>query len=133
MRSSMANAMQGCVREADNSFAKRTPKLEFFRDVGAPLIQKKVLSGPAVTIEWIERGGRGSVDWRYRQDRDALFYFEQGVVACLSHGSSWLLRPALYVFALIWSAPSLRAASSTSGSKEGTSGRPQAYRACSRS
>jgi len=81
----MANAMQGCVREADNSFAKRTPKLEFFRDVGAPLIQKKVLSGPAVTIEWIERGGRGSVDWRYRQDRDALFYFEQGVIAC--HGA----------------------------------------------
>jgi len=81
----MANAMQGCVREADNSFAKRTPKLEFFRDVGAPLIQKKVLSGPAVKIEWIERGGRGSVDWRYRQDRDALFYFEQGVIAC--HGA----------------------------------------------
>ena len=81
----MANAMQGCVREADNSFAKRTPKLEFFRDVGAPLIQKKVLSGPAVTIEWIERRGTGSVDWRYRQDRDALFYFEQGVIAC--HGA----------------------------------------------
>ena len=81
----MANAMQGCVREADNSFAKRTPKLEFFRDVGAPLIQKKAVSGPAVTIEWIERRGRGSVDWRYRQDRDALFYFEQGVVAC--HGA----------------------------------------------
>jgi AraC-like DNA-binding protein len=81
----MANAMQGRVRETDNSFAKRTPKPEFFRDVGAPLIQKKALSGPAVTIEWIERRGRGSVDWRYRQDRDALFYFEQGVVAC--HGA----------------------------------------------
>ena len=81
----MANALQGRVREADNSFAKRTPKLEFFRDVSAPLIQKKALSGPAVTIEWIERRGRGSVDWRYRQDRDALFYFEQGVVAC--HGA----------------------------------------------
>ena len=81
----MANATRGCVREADNSFANRTPKHEFFRDVGAPLIQKKALSGPAVTIEWIERRGTGSVDWRYRQDRDALFYFEQGVVAC--HGA----------------------------------------------
>jgi hypothetical protein len=35
-----------------------------------------------VTIEWIERRGAGAVDWRYRQDRDALFYFEQEVVAC---------------------------------------------------
>jgi AraC family transcriptional regulator len=38
-----------------------------------------------VTIEWIERSGRGSVPWRYRQDRDALFYFEHGVLAC--HGA----------------------------------------------
>jgi AraC-like DNA-binding protein len=81
----MANAMQGGVRQEDDSFAKRTPKIEFFRNVGAPLIKKKSLPGPAVTIEWIERCGRGSVDWRYRQDRDALFYFERGVVAC--HGA----------------------------------------------
>jgi AraC family transcriptional regulator len=81
----MADAMRGCVREADNSFANRTPTLEFFRDVGATLVQKKALPGPAVTIEWIERRGRGSVDWHYRQDRDALFYFEQGVLAC--HGA----------------------------------------------
>jgi AraC family transcriptional regulator len=35
-----------------------------------------------VTIEWIERRGAGNVGWRYRQDRDALFYFENGIAAC---------------------------------------------------
>ena len=35
-----------------------------------------------MTIERIERRGAGAVDWRYRQDRDALFYFEQGIAAC---------------------------------------------------
>jgi AraC family transcriptional regulator len=78
----MANAIRARVREADNSFAKRTLRSEFFRDVGARLIQKKALSGSAVTIEWIERCGAGAVDWRFRQKRDALFYFEQGIVAC---------------------------------------------------
>jgi AraC-like DNA-binding protein len=79
----MADPKQGCVREEDNPFARRT-SVEFFREVGAPLVQKRTLSKSAVTIEWIERRGAGAVDWRYRQDRDALFYFEQGVVAC--HG-----------------------------------------------
>jgi AraC family transcriptional regulator len=78
----MADAGPGRVREADTPFAKRTSKPEFFRDVGARLIQKKELSGSAVTIERIERRGAGTVDWRFRQDRDALFYFEQGIVAC---------------------------------------------------
>jgi AraC family transcriptional regulator len=78
----MAEAMQGRVREPDDAFAKRPSKPKFFREVGAPLIQKTVLSGSAVTIEWMERCGSGSVDWRYRQARDALFYFEQGVVGC---------------------------------------------------
>jgi hypothetical protein len=77
----MADPKQGRVREEDNPFARRT-SVEFFREVGAPLVQKKTLSKSAVTIEWIERRGAGAVDWRYRQDRDALFYFEQGVVAC---------------------------------------------------
>jgi len=80
----MADAIQRRVRETDTSFAKRTSKSELFRDVGARLIRKKTLSGSAVTIEWIERWGAGSVDWRYRQDRDALFFFEQGILAC--HG-----------------------------------------------
>src|SRR5258708_40253330 len=43
------------------------------------------LQGPEVTSEWIERRGRVSVDWRYRLYRYALFYFEQGVLAC--HGA----------------------------------------------
>jgi len=81
----MATQCRARVRETDNSFAKRTPKLEFFRDVGAPLIQKKALSGPAVTIEWIERRGRGSVDWRYRQDRDALFYLSRVWLHAMAH------------------------------------------------
>ena len=80
----MADAIQRRVRETDTSFAKRTSEFEFFRDVGARLIRKKTLSGSAVTVEWIERWGAGSVDWRYRQDRDALFFFEQGILAC--HG-----------------------------------------------
>ena len=80
----MADAIQRRVRETDTSFAKRTSKSELFRDVGARLIRKKTLSGSAVTVEWIERWGAGSVDWRYRQDRDALFFFEQGILAC--HG-----------------------------------------------
>lgn len=78
----MANSMQGRVRQADNSFVKRTSKHEFFREVGAPLIRKDALFGSAVTIERMERRGRGTVAWRYRQPQDALFYFEQGVVAC---------------------------------------------------
>lgn len=78
----MADEIRACVREEDNPFAKRTSQLEFFREVGAPLVQKKTLSKSAVTIEWIERRGAGAVDWRYRQGRDALFYFERGVVAC---------------------------------------------------
>jgi hypothetical protein len=80
----MADAMGDCVREADNTFVKRTSQHEFFREVGAPLIQQKVLCGSAVKIECIERRGEGAVGWRYRQAQDALFYFEQGVVAC--HG-----------------------------------------------
>ncbi len=78
----MADLGQDRVRAEDGPFAKRTPKVEFFREVGAPLVQQKTLSGSAVTIEWIERRGAGKVDWRYRQDRDALFYFEQGIEAC---------------------------------------------------
>ena len=78
----MADARRDCVREEDNSFAERTSKVGFFREVGAPLIRMKTLSKSAVTIEWIERRGAGVVDWRYRQDRDALFYFEQGIAAC---------------------------------------------------
>jgi AraC-like DNA-binding protein len=78
----MAENRQDCVREKDNPFAGRTSKVEFFREVGAPLIRRKTLSGSAVTIEWIERRGAGAVDWRFRQDRDALFYFQQGIVGC---------------------------------------------------
>jgi len=78
----MSDGKHSCVREQDNSFAKRPSRAEFFREVGAPLVRKKALSGSTVTIEWIERQGAGAVDWRYRQDRDALFYFERGVVAC---------------------------------------------------
>jgi AraC-like DNA-binding protein len=80
----MADLRQDRVRAEDSSFAKRTPKVEFFREVGAPLVQQKTLSGSAVMIEWIERRGAGKVGWHYRQDRDALFYFEQGIEAC--HG-----------------------------------------------
>jgi AraC-like DNA-binding protein len=78
----MADVLRDCVREADKSFAGRPSKLEFFREVGAPLIRKKTLSRSAVTIEWIERRGAGAVGWRYRQDRDAIFYFQEGIVAC---------------------------------------------------
>jgi AraC-like DNA-binding protein len=78
----MADARRDCVREEDDSFAERTSNIGFFREVSAPLIRMKTLSSSAVTIECIERRGAGAVDWRYRQDRDALFYFEQGIVAC---------------------------------------------------
>jgi AraC-like DNA-binding protein len=78
----MADLRRDCVRAEDGPFAGRTPKVELFREVGAPLVRKTTLSRSAVTIEWIERQGTGAVDWRYRQDRDALFYFEQGIVAC---------------------------------------------------
>jgi AraC-like DNA-binding protein len=78
----MAHAQRDCVREEDRSFGNRTAQAEFFRQVGAPLLQRKALSRRAVTIEWIERKGAGPVDWRYRQDRDALFYFERGIAAC---------------------------------------------------
>jgi AraC-like DNA-binding protein len=78
----MAEAQQACVRGADNPFAGGTSKVGFFREVGAPLIRQETLSKSAVTIERIERRGAGTVGWRYRQDRDALFYFEQGILAC---------------------------------------------------
>jgi AraC-like DNA-binding protein len=80
----MADLRQDRVRAEDCPFAKRPSKVDIFREVGAPLVRQKTLSGSAVTIEWIERRGAGKVDWRFRQDRDALFFFEQGVVAC--HG-----------------------------------------------
>jgi AraC-like DNA-binding protein len=78
----MADGQRGCVREEGNPFAERPLQVGFFREVGAPLVRRKTLSRSAVTIEWIERRGTGVVDWRYRQDRDALFYFERGIVAC---------------------------------------------------
>ncbi|SDN28060.1 helix-turn-helix domain-containing protein [Afipia sp. GAS231] len=78
----MADLHRDRVRAGDGPFAKQTSKVGLFREVGAPLVRQKTLSGSAVTIEWIERRGTGAVDWRYRQDRDALFYFEQGIVAC---------------------------------------------------
>lgn len=80
----MADSRPDRVRVEDGPFAKRSSKVDFFREVGAPLVRQKTLSRSAVTIEWIERRGTGKVDWRYRQDRDALFFFEQGIVAC--HG-----------------------------------------------
>jgi AraC-like DNA-binding protein len=78
----MTDPQRSRVRGRDGAFAERTSAADFFREVGAPLLQKKILSGSSVTIEWMERQGGGLVDWRHRQDRDALFYFERGVVAC---------------------------------------------------
>jgi AraC-like DNA-binding protein len=78
----MADLKQACVRERAMPFTGRTSRAEFFREVSAPLVQKKTLSKSSVTIERIERQGAGRVDWRYRQDRDALFYFEGGIVGC---------------------------------------------------
>jgi hypothetical protein len=46
----MAHATRQRVRATDNPFVGRTPKVEFFRKVDAPLLRRKTLSRSSVTV-----------------------------------------------------------------------------------
>ena len=69
------------VREPATPFARVTTQ-QLFREVGAPLVARKDISTKDVSIEWMQRLGSGQVQWRYRQDRHAIFCFEAGVQSC---------------------------------------------------
>ena len=78
----MADSDRNDVRAPDRPFDKRSSSSGTYRYIGAPIVRADRLDSAHVSVELLERRREGTVDWRYRQDRHALFLFERGVQAC---------------------------------------------------
>lgn len=70
------------VRRPVVPFANRTWSTGSYREVGAPLVSFEAAASAHVDVELLSRRGEGLVGWRYRQDRHALFFFEDGILSC---------------------------------------------------
>lgn len=70
------------VRQPATPFAQPTPGQGFYREIGAPLVCRADFESKHVSVEWMRRRGNGPVPWRHRQNRHAVFHFEQDVRFC---------------------------------------------------
>jgi AraC-like DNA-binding protein len=70
------------VRASVVPFARQTCSTPTYREVDAPLVSISAAVSPHVSVELLRRQGGGMIGWRYRQDRHALFLFEQGILSC---------------------------------------------------